>query len=202
MGTSRTGLTIAGGVVGGGAGLLLGIFAMYALANLVTKSRELQAYLTLVIVPSVGLLGAITGAALAAVLAGKRGAPLAVAALGVATTLAILALGAAWHHRERPANLTIRNDSTADIKNLFLGGDFRRNTRIGDLSPGQTSTPVPIDLARPETFNALEGRTTTGGGYVRHRLEPEETANIEDGNYLWIIGGADGALTYDLQRTD
>lgn len=197
MGASKTGLAVVGGVVGGGAGLLLGFFAMYGLASLLTKSREAQAYLTLVIVPSVGLLGAITGAAVGAVLGGKRGLATPVAAVGAMLVVATIMIGFAWHRRTRPADVSVRNASTIAFTNVYLGGDFRRSTRIGDLAPGETSTPVPIDLDRPETFNALEGRA--GGGYVRHRLTGDELTALADGDYVWVVGGTEGELTYSLE---
>lgn len=193
----RFGLGCLGLVVGAGLGVLLGSLAMYALASLVTKSRETQAYLTLLIVPGVALVGAITVAAtLAAIPAQRSPALLATAGVGWTVLLVVLAFGVSWHHRARPAQMRVRNETAMPFRNLFIGGDFRRSTRLGELLPGATTAPVPVDLAQPGSFDALEGQA--GSGYVRHRLTPEESAALGDGDYTWVVRGTDGALTYEL----
>jgi hypothetical protein len=67
-GKKRLGLGCVGAVFGTVLGGLLGAFSGYALAAMITPSRETQAYLTLVIVPAVALLGAVTMAATLAAL--------------------------------------------------------------------------------------------------------------------------------------
>ncbi len=198
MNKARLGLGCLGAVLGGGLGLVAGSLAMYALAGLVTRSRETQAYLTVVIVPLVALLGAVTlGSTLAAIPA-RRTPYLVVAAVGWVLLVLVLALGIGWNHRARPAKVRVRNETAMPFRNLFLGGDFRRSTGLGELAPGETSRAVGVDLAQPGSFDALEGRA--GGGYVRHHLSPEEAAAIADGDYVWIVRGEDGALTYELAR--
>jgi len=192
------GLGCLGVVIGACVGLVLGSLAMYALAGFVTKNREAQAYLTLLIVPGVALLGAVTVGATLAAIPAKRVALLGVAGVGWALLIGVLALGVSWHHRSRPAQVRVRNETSMPFHNLFLGGDFRRSTRIGELGPGETSRAVDVDLDQPGTFDALEGRA--GSGYVRHWLSVAEAAAIADGNYAWVVRGEDGALSYELVR--
>ena len=59
----RLGLGCAGALFGTLLGGMIGAFASYPLAAMLTSSRETQAYLTLLIVPAVALLGALTVAA-------------------------------------------------------------------------------------------------------------------------------------------
>jgi hypothetical protein len=194
----RVGLGCLGGLVGAVLGGAAGSFAMYALAGLVTSNREQQAYLVVVIIPAVAVLGAVTVAATLALLPGRMPALLPVAAAGWLSLTLVGALGARWHHRGQPARVTVRNETNLRFENLFVGGDFRRSSRIGELGPGETSRALPIDLKTPDTFNALEGRA--GTGYVRHRVSDAETASLGDGDLEWVVRGSDGALEYELRR--
>lgn len=196
MNKTRVGLGCLGFVLGGAAGLLIGAVASYALAGLITSSRETQAYLVVLIVPAVALVSGLTGAATLAWLATRSGPLLALSAPGWLLMMAVLALGLSWSKSSRPGSVSVRNATTIPFENVYLGSDFRRNTRIGDLAPGQTSSPVNVDLDNPATFNGLEGRA--GDGYVRHQLSKEESAAVSDGAHVWVVGEADGALTYEL----
>lgn len=192
----RIGLGCLGFVLGGGAGLLVGALSSYGVASLLTSSRETQAYLTVLIVPAIAFLGGLTGAATLAWLATRTGPLLALSAPGWLVLMGALVLGLSWNHRSRPASVTVRNETTTPFVNVFLGSDFRRNTRIGDLAPGQTSQRVPIDLDLPSTFDGLEGRA--GDGYVRTHLPKEQSEALTSGDYRWVVREAGGALTYEF----
>lgn len=192
----RVGLGCLGFVLGGGAGLLVGALSSYGVANLLTSSRETQAYLTVVIVPALAFLGGLTGAATLAWLATRTGPLLALAAPGWLVLLGALVLGLSWNHRSRPAIVTVRNETTTPFLNLYLGSDFRRNTRIGDLAPGTTSQAVTVDLDLASTFDGLEGRA--GDGYVRTHLPKAQTESLSSGDYQWVVREAGGALTYEF----
>lgn len=185
--------------LGGVFGLLLGSFASYALAGLFTPSRETQAYLTLLVVPAVAVVGAVTFVAGAQALKVKQGPSVPLAVVGAVVLLGVLALGLSWHHRARPAQVRVRNETGQDFRNVFVGGDFRRSTRVGALAAGETSGPVAVDLAQPGSFDALEGQAS-GGGYVRHRLTAEESQAVADGDYAWVVREAGGAFSYALER--
>lgn len=193
----RVGLGCLGFVLGAGAGLLVGGLSSYAVANLLTSSRETQAYLTVLIVPAIAFLGGLSGAATLAWLATRTGPLLAVSAPGWLVLMGVLALGLTWNHRSRPASVTVRNETTTPFLNLYLGSDFRRNTRIGDLEPGATSAPVTVDLDLPSTFDGLEGRA--GDGYVRHHLTKEQSDAVTDGEHGWVVGEVGGELTYEFR---
>lgn len=192
----RVGLGCLGFVLGGGAGLLVGALSSYGVANLLTSSRETQAYLTVVIVPALAFLGGLTGAATLAWLATRTGPLLALSLPGWLVLLGALALGLSWSHRSRPATVTVRNETTTPFLNLFLGSDFRRNARIGDLPPGTTSQGVTVDLDLASTFDGLEGRA--GDGYVRTHLSKVQSESLPSGDYQWVVREAGGALTYEF----
>lgn len=196
MSKARLGLGCLGLVLGAGLGLLLASFSAYSLASLVTKSREAQAWLTLLLMPGVTLLGGLTGAVTLVAMAGKRGPLLRVAAAGWALLLGVLVLGLLWNHPSRPAQVRVQNETELPFRNLFLGGDFRRSARLGELNPGTISRPVEVDLDQPGTFDALEG--LAGTGYVRHRLSPAEASAVQGKEFRWIVRGADGALSYEF----
>jgi hypothetical protein len=191
---TRIAVGVLGFFVGGAVGAFIGVFASYAIAERITDSRETQAYLTLLVIPAVGFVGAITTLAALAWATQRRGLPIAVA--GGMVLAVVLALGASWRHVSRPARVRVQNASDLAFERVHLGGDFRRSTAIGGLAPGETSRAIEVDLDKPGTFDALEGGA--GDGYVRHRLTREESAALPDGDYVWIVrGGADG-LTYEL----
>ena len=193
---ARLGLGCLGLVLRALAGALLGGFSAYALASALTKSRETQAYLTVLIVPSVALLGGLTLAATLALIPVKRGPLVPVAAVGWALVFGVLVMGVLWNHTSRPAQLRVQNETALPFRNLFVGGDFRRSTRLGELEPGATSRSVAVDLDEPGTFDALEG--LAGSGYVRHRLTPAEASVVRGSELRWIVRGVDGALSYEF----
>lgn len=198
MTKTQVGIGCVGMVVGLVVGGMLGALSAYAIASLVTSSRETQAYLTLLVVPAVAVAGVVSGGALALAVARRRTAPLVVGLVGGAVLVGVLALGALWHRRSKPGELRVRNETSVDFENLYVGGDFRRSTRIGGLASGETSAAVPIDLDEPGTFDALEGRA--GGSFVRHRLGGSEREGLESGDYLWTVrDGADG-FAYAFER--
>jgi hypothetical protein len=197
MNKTRVALGCLGFVLGGGGGLVVGAGGSYAIASLLTSSRETQAYLTVLIVPAIALVGALTVGATLAWFATRTGPLLAVAAPGWLVLLATLALAITWSKVARPAKVTVRNETSAPFEALHLGSDFRRNTSIGDLGPGETSAPVSVDLDRPETFNAVEGRAR--GDSVRHHLPAEQTSGLSGGDYVWVVGGEPGTLTYRFE---
>lgn len=192
----RVGLGCLGFVLGGGAGLLVGALSSYAVANLLTSSRETQAYLTVLIVPGIAFLSGLSGAATLAWLATRTGPLLALSVPGWLVVVGALALGLSWNHRSRPASVTVRNETKTPFLNLYLGSDFRRNTSLGDLAPGQTSTPAAVDLDLPATFDGLEGRA--GDGFVRTHLSKQQSHALADGDYQWVVREVDGALTYEF----
>lgn len=192
----RVGLGCLGFVLGAGAGLLVGALSSYGVANLLTSSRETQAYLTVVIVPAIAFVGGLTGAFTLAWLATRTGPLLALSAPGWLVLMGALALGLAWNHRGRPGGVTVRNETTTPFLNLYLGSDFRRNTRLGDLAPGETSQRVTVDLDLASTFDGLEGRA--GDGSVRTHLSKEQSGSLANGDYQWVVREADGALTYEF----
>lgn len=183
--------------LGGGVGLVIGSGASYAIAGLITDSRETQAYLAVLIVPAIALVGAMTVAASIGAMAQSSAPRLLATVPGWLVLIAAVLLAVQWSRPARPATVLVRNDTRTPIQNLYLGSDFRRNSRIGDLAAGATSPPIPVDLANRVTFNALEGRAA--GDYVRHRLSPDQTADLADGTYLWTVGGEPGALTYRFE---
>lgn len=197
MNKTRIALGCLGFVLGGGGGLVVGAGGSYAIASLLTSSRETQAYLTLLIVPAIALVGGLTLGATLAWLATRTGPLLALAAPGWLVLLATLTLAIGWSKVARPAKVSVRNETSAPFENLYLGSDFRRNTRLGDVAPGATSAPVGVDLDNPATFNGLEGRA--GDDFVRHHLPAAETSGLTDGDYVWVVGGAPGALTYRFE---
>jgi len=192
MHKTRIALGCLGFVLGGG--LLVGSRSSYALAALFTSSRETQ---TVLIIPAVAFIGGLTVAATLAWVATRSGPLLAVSAPGWLVLMGTLALGLWWNHRGRAGTVTVRDESTRRFENVFLGSDFRRNTRIGDLEPGATSAPVTVDLDLPATFDAIEGRA--GDGYVRHHLTKEERGAVADGEHAWVVGEAGGELTYEFR---
>jgi hypothetical protein len=197
MTKTRIAVGCLGLLLGGGVGLVIGGGASYAIAELITPSRETQAYLAVLIVPALALIGGVT---LALTLLGLAAGSLPRLALSIPGWLLLggaLLLAVRWSRVARPAELSVRNETATRIESLYLGGDFRRNTRIGDIAPGESSAPVTIDLDRPLTFSALEGRC--GNDQVRHWLAPEEREGLPDGDYLWIVGGEPGALTYRFE---
>lgn len=196
----QVGLGCGGFALGAGLGLILGAASGYGLASVLTSSKETQAYLLVLIVPAVALLSGLTFAATAAWLAERKGPGLLfVAAPGWLLLLCCLVLAFAWNRSARPATVTIRNDTSKPFHDLYLGKDFRRNQRVGELAPGETSAPFSIDLDEPATFGGLEGRTDTSGEYVRHTLPRDESSNLPDGDYVWVVGDDDGRLTYSFQ---
>lgn len=197
MNKTRIGLGCLGFVLGGGCGLLVGALSSYALAGLFTSSRETQAYLTVLLVPLVAVIGGLTVAASLAWLATRSGPLLAISAPGWLVLMGVLALGLSWNHRGRAGTVTVRNESTRRFENVYLGSDFRRNTRLGDLEPGATSAPVTVDLDLASTFDGLEGRA--GDGYVRHHLTKEESSAVTDGEHGWVVGETGGELTYEFR---
>ncbi len=197
----QVGLGCGGFVLGALIGLLIGGASGYGIAGILTSSRETQAYLLVLIVPAVALLSGLTFAATAAWLAVRKGpALLLLSAPGWLILLACVVLAFAWNRTARPASVTIRNQTTKPFHNLFLGSDFRRNQRVGELGPGETSSSFSIDLDEPATFAGLEGRTDVDGEYVRHTLPRDEASSLPDGDYVWVVGEDDGRLTYSFER--
>lgn len=197
MSKTRIAAGCLGFLLGGGIGMVIGAGAAYPIAELITSSRETQAYLAVLIVPAMILIG---GATLALTLLGLAAESFPRLALSIPGWLILVMgflLAVQWSRVSRPALVTVRNQTATPIVNLYLGGDFRRNTRIGDLAPGASSAPVKVDLDRPETFSALEGRC--GGDYVRHRLLPEEREGLPDGDYVWVVEGEPGGLRYRFE---
>lgn len=197
MSKTRIAVGGLGFLLGGGIGLVIGGGAAYPIAELITSSRETQAYLAVLIVPAMILIGGMT---LALTLLGLTARSIPRLALGIPGWLLLviaLMLAVQWSRVARPAQISVRNETATPIQNLYLGGDFRRNTRIGDIAPGETSATVTVDLDKPLTFSALEGRC--GGDYVRHRLQPEAREGLPDRDYLWVVGGEPGALTYRFE---
>lgn len=197
----QVGLGCGGFVLGALIGLLIGSVAGFGIAGVLTSSRETQAYLLVLIVPAVAFVSGLTFAATAAWLAVRKGpALLLLAAPGWLLLLACVVLAFAWHRVGRPASVTVRNESTKPFHNLYLGNDFRRNQRVGELGPGETSSSFSIDLDEPSTFSGLEGRTDTPGEYVRHTLPRDEASGLPDGDYVWVVGEDDARLTYSFER--
>lgn len=185
-------------VLGLAVGAMVGVLSAYAVASLLTPSRETQAYLTLLVVPAMAVVGALASSSLALGVATRRVPALIVGvALGLVLVV-VLALGVRWHHRAKPGELRVRNETSTDFENLFVGGDFRRSTRVGSLAAGETSRPVAIDLDEPGTFDALEGRA--GGRTVRTRLQGGERQGLEAGDYVWIVREGDDGFAYAFER--
>lgn len=197
MSKTRIAAGCLGFLLGGFIGLVLGGGAGYAIGELITPSRETQAYLAVLIMLAMILISGATVALTLLGLAARSGPRLALSIPGWLLMAVVFVLAVQWSRATRPAQVTVRNLTDTPIVNLYLGGDFRRNTRIGNLDPGASSAPVKVDLDRPETFSALEGRC--GGDYVRHRLVPEEREGLPDGDYVWVVAGEPGALTYRFE---
>ena len=121
-----------------------------------------------------------------------------VAAVGWVMLALICLLGVSWARVGRAGQVRVRNETSSNFKALFLGSDFRRNQRIGDLDSGATSTALSVDLENPATFNALEGRA--GDQYVRHTLSKGETAALEAGEYLWVVRDEGDSFVYEFHR--
>lgn len=199
MDMKRVGLGCLGFLVGGALGVVIGSMGAYGIASLITSSTETQAYLTVLIVPAVAFIGGLTVALTAAWLPTRKGPLVFLAIPGWLVLAGCVALAAVWSANSKPARVTVRNASSRPFHNLYLGSDFRRNQRVGELGPGETSPSFNIDLATPGTFSGLEGRTDVDGEYVRHRLTPAEASNLEGTTFEWVVGEADGQLTYRFQ---
>jgi hypothetical protein len=121
-----------------------------------------------------------------------------VAAVGWVLLGLIFMLGASWSQVGRAGQVRVRNETSSDFKALFLGSDFRRNQRIGDLDSGATSAPLSVDLENPATFNALEGRA--GDRSVRHTLSSAEASSLEAGAYTWVVRDEGDSFAYEFHR--
>ncbi len=184
----QVGLGCLGGVVGAVAGLIVAGASGYALAELVTDSAETQAYLLVLLVPGLAFLGAVTGATTLAAWPTKS-RPLAfVGSAGLLALGLLFALGLSWGHRTRPAQVRVRNETSVTFTSVYVGSDFRRNQRIGELAPNETSRRVPVDLDRPSTFNAIDGNSPRG--YVRHHLGPSPSVP-EGTDFVWVVSEAE-----------
>lgn len=197
MDTKRVAIGCLGSFLGGGLGGVLGAAGGYGIASLLTSSSETQAYLVVLIVPVVALVGAVAGG-LTAAWATKRQSPLllVLAAPGWLVLAGSAVLAVSWSASSRPARVTVTNASSRAFHAVYLGGDFRRNQRVGELAPGETSRSFSVDLDTPSTFNGLEGTTDTPGEYVRRRLSADETMGLEGTEFEWVVGELDGQLTY------
>ena len=80
---------------------------------------------------------------------------------------------------------------------MFLGGYFRRSTRVGDIAPGQTSAPIRVDLDTPGTYDAIEGRAADG--YVRNTFH--EHRALPDGNYTIVVSGELPKFDYEFRSS-
>ncbi|MEZ4458488.1 MAG: hypothetical protein R3E66_01925 [bacterium] len=185
---------LASACVGGILGLMVGVYANYGIAQFFADGREAQAYFTLLVIPCVSLVGAATGLFLALTVLWKRwmAAP---AALGGATLLLATGLGASFSGNHRPAEVTIENRTNLPFERVFLGGDFRRSTRVGDIAPGATSDPIRVDLDTPGTYDKIEGRA--GDGYVRNTFH--EHRALPDGNYTIVVSGELPKFDYEFR---
>jgi hypothetical protein len=162
-----------------------------------TDSSEAQAYLVLLIVPMIALLGAVTGAATLGLRFGRSRGLVMVAAPGWLMLLGVVGLSVAWAMPSRPGHVTVRNESTVSFRNVYLGSDYRRSTRIGFLRPGETSGALQVDLDNPHTFDALAGESPAE--LLRQRLSAEATTALTGLDYQWVVSGSDGALTFRFE---
>jgi len=184
-----------GMVFGAALGAVLGVYSSYALAEFFSANHEKQAYLTIVIIPAVGLLGAIAVSSTALGVATRMKAAVMLAGLGWGLLALVLANGLMFHHIARPSEVRVQNQTKLMFQNVFVGGDFRQSHRIGNVAPGETSESVIVDLDRPPTYNQIEGRA--GIGYVRYR---DERKSLTDGNYTYVVREEADKLTYELRR--
>jgi hypothetical protein len=197
---SRPILGCAGFILGGVTGLCVGSVAGFPLGELMGASHEAQAYLMVLIAPMIALLGAVTGAAALASIPPKRGPYLMIAGLGSLILGGLMVLGTIWSVPAKSAGVRVRNATNVDFTNLYLGADYRRNQRIGQLEAGETSARFNVDLANPATFRGLEGKANDE--YVRHQLPLGECEDLPEGDYLWVVRGEPGALEYSFRRDD
>lgn len=190
------GAVIIGVLVGGVLGLMIGVYANYGIAQLFAEGREAQAYMTLLVIPSVAILGSSTGL-FAGLFLWKRWFALP-ALLGMVALLVCIGLGISFSWNHRPADFVIENRTSVTFEKVFLGGDFRRSTRVGQINPGATSRIIRVDLDTPGTFVSIDGRA--GDGYVRHTFD--DARNLPDGDYTIVVSGEPPKFRYVLKRNE
>lgn len=182
-------------VFGAALGAVLGVYSSYAIAEIFTGGHEKQAYLTIMIIPAIALLGALSVSATALGVVTRKKAVMVLAGLGWGLLMLVLVNGLIFHRVSRPSEFRVENQTPIMFQNVFVGGDFRQSHRIGNIAPGQTSDPVTVDLDKPPTYNQLEGRA--GAGYVRYR---EASTSLTDGNYTYVVREEADKLIYELRR--
>lgn len=150
------GLGCLGFSAGGLLGASLGIWSGYGIAALSTPNAEKQAYMLLLIVPAIALIGAYSLALTLSALPRRSWKRVLATIPGWLVLLFALILGMRFHAVERPATLRLRNETTFPLEQVYVGLDFRRSTRLGQIPPG-SSTTTSIDLARRGTFGRISG---------------------------------------------
>lgn len=181
--------------VGGTLGGLLGVFSAYPLAALFSENFEKQAYLTIVIIPAVALVGALAASSTSLAVAFRKKVFLALAGVAWATLFVILVKGLIFSHISRPSKFRVENRTNIRFENVFIGSDFRQSKRLGAIAPNETSDPVKVDLDKPSSFNRIEGRA--GAGYVRYF---DSSKSLPDGDYRYVVSGKADALVYTLKK--
>ncbi len=180
---------------GAALGAALGFYAAYSIAELFSANHEKQAYLTLPIIPALALLGGLTVSATAIGVIFRKKAMFVLGGIGWALLLVVLIKGLVFNHISRPAQLRVENRSNVTIEAVFIGSDFRRSQRLGNISPKEFSKSVTVDLDNPTSYNQIEGRAAAG--YVRNRGSNE---SLPDGNYTYVVSGTVNDFNYAIVK--
>jgi len=188
-------LAIMALVLGGLIGLMIGVYANYGVAELFADTKEAQAYFTLIVIPTVGLIGAGTGL-FGALILWKRWFAIP-AGLGVLMLIITTVLGVRFSWNHRPAEFRVENRTNVHFEQVFLGGDFRRSTRVGSIAPGASSRAIRVNLDTPGTYNKINGNA--GDGYVRHGFY--DAQDLPNGDYRIVVSG-EPPFNFELRRED
>lgn len=196
-------LGLVGAVPGGLVGAFVGIFAGYAIAELVgVSSREAQAYFQmLVAMPAIGLLGAFAGAfALASIPEGRKPVLPALSLVGFVLVFATCGLGLHWNADSRPASFRVRNDASQALERVYMGPDFRRASRVGDVPPGTTTDYKRADLDEPGSFNAVRGRYADDNFTLS--LDSEQLETLDAEKYTFVVSEGPDGLQLELMTDE
>jgi hypothetical protein len=196
-------MKIIGGILGLILGGIIGIGSGYAVAELLgISSRETQAYFQVFVAMPVGaLVGLLTGAATLGLISADRKLPLLLVSLiGSALLLGALVMGLRWSSPERPAEVRVRNETSAALEQTYLGHDFRRATSLGTVAPGTTTAFHEVDLAERGSFNAVRGQRA--GATFQLTLELDQQTSLQAGRYTYVVRERDGQLELELQPED
>lgn len=184
-------------IIGAALGGALGTLIAHPIAEILSSSRETQAYLPLWVIPAISFLGAVTVSTTGLAVVLKQKSAFIASALGWGLLFLILTGALFFSEVSRPAQFRVENRTEMIFENVFVGADFRESKQLGRIEPNQTSKAITVDLDDPTSYNRIEGRA--GAGYVRYRQSSEP---LTDGNYRYVVTGSADDLTYTLKKDE